>query len=185
MSPGLVIVDRDGVINHDSPDFIRSPDEWIPIPGSLEAIARLCAAGFSVAVASNQSGIGRKLIDPPALEAINNKMRKLVSEAGGDIVKIVYCPHHPDDACHCRKPMPGMLLEISRYLGVPLAGVPVVGDSARDLEAARAAGAWPVLVLTGNGERTAAALRKAGEQVDTYADLAAVADGLIATRRSA
>ena len=117
MSSRLVILDRDGVINEDSEDFIKSPDEWRPIDGSIEAIGRLSGAGYDVAVATNQSGIARKLIDKPALEAIHQKMRDLVRSAGGDIGKIVYCPHHPDDNCDCRKPLPGLLMQLSRMLG--------------------------------------------------------------------
>ena len=175
MSKRLVILDRDGVINHDSDEFIKSPAEWIPIDGSIEAIAMLSGAGFTVAVASNQSGIGRKLLDPPTLDAIHDKLRATVKEAGGDVGRIVVCPHHPDDGCDCRKPAPGLLLRLGRQYGVPLDGVPVVGDSLRDLDAASAVNARPVLVLTGNGARTAAALSEAGRVVETYPDLRAAA----------
>ena len=174
----LVILDRDGVINHDSDEFIRTPDEWRPIKGSLDGIAMLSAAGFEVAVATNQSGIGRKLIDEPTLAAIHEKMRKLVREAGGDIGKIVYCPHHPDDGCDCRKPLPGLFLRLSRQYGQSLDGVPMIGDSLRDIDAARAAGGRPVLVLTGNGQRTATEIAARGEEVETYADLFSAAAAL-------
>jgi D-glycero-D-manno-heptose 1,7-bisphosphate phosphatase len=184
VSRRLVILDRDGVINHDSDDFIKSPDEWRPIEGSLEAVAALSAAGFEVAVASNQSGIGRKLIDRPTLEAIHEKMRAAVRAAGGDIGRIVYCPHHPDDGCECRKPAPGLLRDLSRQYGVPLTNVPVIGDSTRDLEAAISVGARPILVLTGKGERSSAELTARGMEVETYPRLREAADALIAESRS-
>ena len=179
MSRRLVILDRDGVINHDSDEFIKSPDEWRPIDGSLDAIRRLSDAGFEVAVATNQSGIGRKLFDVPALEAIHNTMTAAVRDAGGDIGKIVYCPHHPDAGCDCRKPLPGLLLQLSRKYGVPLDNVPVVGDSLRDIEAALAVGAKPVLVRTGNGDKTASQLAERNLSVDTFADLGEVVDALV------
>lgn len=186
MAGGLVILDRDGVINHNSADFIRTPDEWLPIEGSIDAIADLCGAGFTVAVATNQSGIGRKLIDLPALEAMHEKMRRLVRGAGGDIARIVCCPHHPDEGCDCRKPAPGLYKKLARQFGVPLDGVPVIGDSVRDLEAATAVGARPMLVLTGNGQDAAATLREregaSGGPVETFADLAAAAAFLISER---
>lgn len=180
MTPRLVILDRDGVINHDSPEFVRTPGEWLPIDGSIEAIASLSGAGFTVAVASNQSGIGRKLIDRPAVEAMHDKLRSLVKLAGGDVERIVYCPHLPGDGCDCRKPAPGMYWQLSRHYGVPLDGVPVIGDSERDLRAARAVNGRPLLVLTGNGRETAAALKNRGEDIEIFADLAAAARQLIA-----
>ncbi len=176
MSRRLVILDRDGVINRDSDAFIKSPDEWEALPGSLEAIGMLSAAGFDVAVATNQSGIGRKLLDRPALEAIHDKMRREARTHGGDIGKIEYCPHHPDDQCDCRKPEPGLLLRLSRSYGVPLENVPIIGDSLRDIEAARAVGGRPILVLTGNGEKTAGELDE--REVEVYADLRAAVIGL-------
>lgn len=184
MSGRLVILDRDGVINYDSDEFIKSADEWRPIEGSIDAIARLSSAGFTVAVATNQSGIARKLIDLPTLESIHRKLRNMVREAGGDLGKIVYCPHHPDESCECRKPAPGMLLKLSRQYGVPLDRVPVVGDSLRDIEAARAAGARPILVLTGNGKDTAVSLAKSGDYVETYLDLAAAAATILADSKA-
>lgn len=183
MSPRLVILDRDGVINHDSDDFVKTPDEWLPIDGSIGAIAKLSSAGFTVAVATNQSGIGRKLLDKPALDAMHEKLRSLVKDAGGDVDRIVYCPHHPDDGCDCRKPAPGLYQRLSRHYGVPLDGVPVVGDSERDLVAARAMNARPILVLTGNGEKTNTDLQRRGEVVETFSDLDAVATALIAETR--
>lgn len=184
MSGGLVILDRDGVINRDSEAFVKTPDEWEPIAGSLQAIADLSSAGFEIAVASNQSGVGRKIIDRPALEAIHNKMRRLVREAGGDIGKIVYCPHHPEDGCDCRKPAAGLLRDLSRLYGVSLERVPVIGDSLRDIDAAVAAEARPILVLTGNGQKTETELNEQGRTVETFVDLAAAANALIAERRS-
>lgn len=180
MSVRLVILDRDGVINHDSDEFVKTPDEWLPIEGSIAAIARLSAAGFTVTIATNQSGIGRKLIEPSALDAMHEKLQTLVKDAGGSVDRIVYCPHLPDDGCECRKPAPGLLRELSREFSVPLDGVPVVGDAARDIEAARAVNARPMLVLTGYGEKTAATLRERGDEVETFADLGAAAERLIA-----
>lgn len=183
MSGRLVILDRDGVINHDSDEFVKSPSEWEPIDGSIEGIAELSNAGFTVAVATNQSGVGRKLIDLPALEAIHRKMRQAVTDAGGDLGRIVFCPHHPDDNCDCRKPNPGLLNKLARQYGVPINGVPMVGDSERDIAAAKAVSGRPILVLTGNGQHTAALLAEKGEEVETYPDLQAVAKQLIANSR--
>ncbi|HXH02705.1 MAG TPA: D-glycero-beta-D-manno-heptose 1,7-bisphosphate 7-phosphatase [Candidatus Competibacteraceae bacterium] len=174
----LIILDRDGVINEDSDDYIKSPEEWKPIPGSLEAIARLNHAGWRVVVASNQSGIARGLFDIETLNRIHDKMHRQVQEAGGSIEAVLFCADS-DDANPYRKPNPGMLLEIARRLRIDLKGVPVVGDSLRDLKAARAVGAWPCLVLTGKGRATQA--RGVGlEGVSVFADLAALADHLLA-----
>ena len=180
MARRLVILDRDGVINHDSEEFIKSADEWQPIDGSLEAIGRLSSAGFDVAVATNQSGIGRKLLDKPALESIHTKMRALAREHGGHIDEIVYCPHHPDDGCDCRKPGTGLLTRLSRQYGQSLDGVPMIGDSLRDIEAARAVGGRPILVLTGNGDSTSKALAEQGIETETYADLDEAVTALLA-----
>jgi D-glycero-D-manno-heptose 1,7-bisphosphate phosphatase len=150
----LIILDRDGVINYDSDEFIKSPDEWRPIPGSLEAIARLNHAGFRVVVATNQSGLGRGLFDMATLIAINDKMHKALAQVGGRIDAVFYCPHAADSACDCRKPKPGMFTEIGHRFGVELTGVPCVGDSVRDLQAAAAIEAQPILVLSGKGEKT-------------------------------
>lgn len=150
----LVILDRDGVINYDSAQFIKSPQEWKPLPGSLEAIARLTQWGFRVIVATNQSGVGRGLFDMSTLNAIHDRMIKEVSQAGGRIDAIFFCPHAADSPCACRKPKPGLLLEIAARYNADLRGVPVIGDSLRDLQAAAAAQAQPVLVLTGKGEKT-------------------------------
>jgi D-glycero-D-manno-heptose 1,7-bisphosphate phosphatase len=150
----LIVLDRDGVINHDSDQFIKSPEEWKPIPGSLEAIARLHHAGYRVVVATNQSGLGRGLFDMGILNAIHEKMHRAVALAGGRIDAVFYCPHSADSQCECRKPRPGMLLEIGRRFNVELAGIPAIGDSLRDLQAAAAVGAQPMLALTGKGEKT-------------------------------
>ena len=170
----LVILDRDGTINHDSDQYIKSPAEWKPIKGSLEAIARLTQAGWRVVVATNQSGIGRGLFDMATLNAIHDTMHRAVHEAGGRIDAIFFCPHARDSDCECRKPKPGMLHEIAKRLNLDLEGVPVVGDSLRDLQAAAAAGARPVLVLTGKGRKTRdAGGLPAGTVI--YPDLAAFA----------
>jgi len=150
----LVILDRDGVINYDSPAFVKSPDEWVALPGSLEAIARLSQAGWRVVLATNQSGLARGLFSIETLNAIHAKMRQELLPLGGHVDAIFLCPHGPDDGCDCRKPKPGMLHEIAYRFDVDLSQVPVVGDSLRDLEAAAAAGCQPWLVLTGNGQKT-------------------------------
>jgi D-glycero-D-manno-heptose 1,7-bisphosphate phosphatase len=150
----LIVLDRDGVVNYDSEHFIKTPDEWRPVPGSLEAIARLNHAGYRVVVATNQSGIGRGLFDMAMLNAIHEKMHKALTHAGARLDAIFFCPHTADARCECRKPKPGMLLEIGRRFNVELTGVPCIGDSLRDLQAADAVGAQPMLVLTGKGEKT-------------------------------
>lgn len=172
---GLLILDRDGVINQDSSEFVKSPAEWRPLPGSIEAIARLSRAGYTVAVASNQSGLARGLLDRAALQAMHRKLRKLVAAQGGKVARIVVCPHGPDDSCACRKPMPGLLIRLARHFGTPLDDVPVVGDSLRDLQAAARAGARPVLVRTGNGEKTLRELPEELQHVPVFDDLAAFA----------
>ena len=175
----LIILDRDGVINYDSDKFIKSPDEWRPIPGSLEAIARLNHAGFRVVVATNQSGLGRGLFDMATLIAINDKMHKALAQLGGRIDAVFYCSHTADSACECRKPKPGMFIEIGNRFGVDLTGVPCVGDSVRDLQAAAAVEAQPILVLSGKGEKT---LRDGVFPTNTiiFPDLAFVATALLA-----
>ncbi len=170
----LVVLDRDGTINHDSDQYIKSPAEWRPLKGSLEAIARLTQADWHVVVATNQSGIARGLFDFATLNAIHQTMHAAVLQAGGRINAIFFCPHAADSDCECRKPKPGMIREIARRMNVDLAAVPVVGDSLRDLQAAAAAGARPMLVLTGKGRKT----REAGglpKGTRVFADLAAVA----------
>lgn len=165
------------MINHDSDAYIKSLEEWVPIPGSIEAIAQLSKAGWTVAVATNQSGIARGYYSPETLEAMHARLRALVAEQGGEVGLIVHCPHGPDAGCDCRKPKPGMLLAIAEYYQVPLAGVWFVGDSKGDLEAALAVDAQPVLVKTGKGERT---LEKGVAQTTLiFDDLAAIARELI------
>lgn len=150
----LIILDRDGVINQDSDLYIKSPEEWIPLPGSLEAIGRLNQWGYRVVVATNQSGIGRGLFGMDTINAIHDKMIKAASLAGGRIDSIFFCPHAAESTCDCRKPRPGMLREVAMRYNTALMGVPAVGDSLRDLQAAAAVGAQPILVLTGKGART-------------------------------
>ena len=170
----LVILDRDGTINQDSDQYIKSPAEWKPIPGSLEAIARLTQGGWRCVVATNQSGIARGLFDMATLNAIHAEMHRRVAQVGGRIDAIFFCPHAADSNCECRKPKPGLLREIASRLDVELAGVPMIGDALRDVEAAAAVGAKPYLVLTGKGRKT----REAGglpPGTEVVADLAAIA----------
>ena len=153
----LVILDRDGVINFDSDHYIKSPSEWRPIPGSIEAIARLNQNGYRVTVATNQSGIGRGLFDMATLNAINDKMMEMVFRQGGRIDALFFCPHTAAEDCDCRKPRTGMYEEIAARFHTELKGVPAIGDSLKDLQAAEAVGAQPILVLTGKGKDTQAA----------------------------
>lgn len=176
----LVILDRDGVINEDSDEYIKSAAEWHPIPGSLEAIARLCQAGIRVFVASNQSGIGRGMFDYDALFAMNDRLQKLVGEVGGRIDGIEFAPDHPDGASDMRKPAPGMLKDLAKRLQINLETICYVGDSASDIDAARAAGARPVLVRTGKGLKTEKTANLEG--VAVYDNLAAFAVAAIAAR---
>jgi D-glycero-D-manno-heptose 1,7-bisphosphate phosphatase len=152
----LIILDRDGTINHDSDNYIRSVEEFRPIDGSLEAIARLTQADYRIAVATNQSGIARGFFDTRTLFAMHEALNRALAQLGGRIDAYFFCPHAADANCACRKPQPGMLLEIARRFNVPLDDVMMVGDARRDLEAAAAAGAKPVLVLTGKGAKTKA-----------------------------
>ncbi len=174
----LIILDRDGVINYDSDHFIKSPEEWKPIPGSLEAIARLCQAGYRVVVTTNQSGIGRGLFDMHTLNTIHDKMHKAVAHAGGRIDTIFFCPHAADSDCRCRKPKTGMLEEVAARYNIDLHGVSAVGDSLRDLTSAARMGAQPILVLTGKGAKT---LETGGlpEGTQIYPDLAAAVATLV------
>ncbi|MBI3547084.1 MAG: D-glycero-beta-D-manno-heptose 1,7-bisphosphate 7-phosphatase [Gammaproteobacteria bacterium] len=177
----LVILDRDGVINHDSDQYIKSPEEWTPIAGSLEAIARLHREGYKVIVASNQSGVARGLFDMDTLGRIHAKMLEAVRAKGGEIDAIFFCPHQPDDNCRCRKPLPGLFLEIIDRLKVNLSGVYAVGDTERDIMAARAVAARAVLVRTGKGKRT---LKKSKllADVPVFDDLAAFTEDLLTGR---
>jgi D-glycero-D-manno-heptose 1,7-bisphosphate phosphatase len=176
----LVVLDRDGVINRESEAFVKSADEWQALDGSIDAIAALSRGGFRVAVASNQSGLARGLFDYGALYAMHEKMRDLVAEAGGRIDHIVICPHGPDDDCECRKPRPGLLIQIGEHFGVSMRGVPFIGDSIRDLQAAQDAGARPVLVRTGNGRSAEARLPAPLSSVEVFDDLSAAAAALLA-----
>lgn len=175
----LLILDRDGVINRDSDAYIKSVDEWRPLPGSIGAIARLTQAGYRIVVATNQSGVARGLFDLPTLSAIHSRMTETVEQAGGSIDAVFFCPHGPDSDCACRKPRPGMILEILRRFRAQPREVQVVGDSLRDLQAGSAAGCRPVLLLTGHGTRT---MRAGGLPDETVirADLAALAAELAA-----
>jgi D-glycero-D-manno-heptose 1,7-bisphosphate phosphatase len=173
----LIILDRDGVINEDSQAYIKTPDEWVPIPGSLEAIARLSNAGLRVVVTTNQSGISRGLFDFHTLNRIHEKMHRLAHEAGGSIEAVFFCPD-ADDANPQRKPNPGMLEDVARRLHVNLTGIPAIGDSLKDIQAAQAVGARPILVRTGNGERTLAGIDSKA-QVEVFTDLAAAVDSLL------
>lgn len=178
----LIILDRDGVINADSDEFIKSPAEWVAIPGSLEAIARLCKAGYTVTIASNQSGVGRGYLTLETLGEIHKKMIDAIEAAGGHISALLFCPHLPDDHCECRKPKPGMLKEIAREFDADLTEALVVGDSLRDIQAGQKVGAKTALVLTGKGERTLLERSPDLEGVPVYKDLTAVVDDLLSTR---
>lgn len=180
----LVILDRDGVINFDSDAYIKTPEEWVPIPGSLEAMARLCREDYKIVVATNQSGVARGLFDMDLLNKIHMRMLEQVRQKGGDIDAIFFCPHGPDDKCRCRKPKPGMFLDMAERLKVNLTGVPAVGDSLRDVRAAKAVNALPVLVRTGKGDRTIAnasetELSEVLFEVPVFTDLAGFADALL------
>ena len=176
----LVILDRDGVINEDSKDYIRSANDIRPIPGSLEAIARLTQAGIYVSIATNQSGLARGLFDVDALNRMHSLLCSRAAALGGRIDLIAFCPHGPDAGCQCRKPEPGLLLSIARRFAVPLADTAFVGDSLRDLEAAERAGCQPILVATGNGVSAAGALPPSLAAVPMYSDLRAASDALLA-----
>ena len=176
----LIILDRDGVINQDSDDYIKSPDEWIPIAGSLDAIARLNHAGYSVAIASNQSGIARGYFSLETLAAMSVKMNDLLSPLGGRIDALFFCPHGPKDGCDCRKPRPGMLTDIGNRFQTSLGKVLFIGDNINDVHAAQAAGAKPVIVRTGKGEQTAATIAENNiNNIPVYDDLADVVNSIL------
>jgi len=176
----VIVLDRDGVINRDSSAFVKSADEWLPLEGSIEAIALLSEAGFRVAVASNQSGLARGIFDAAALTEMHDKLRALVTDAGGRIDHIAICSHGPDDGCDCRKPLPGLLLQIGERFKVSLADVPVIGDSLRDLQAALSVHARPILVRTGNGKKTEDNLPEDLSTIEVYDDLGAAVTALLA-----
>lgn len=176
-----VILDRDGVINEDSDAYIKSPEEWVPIEGSLEAIAQLHRAGFHIVVLTNQAGVGRGLFDLPTLERIHDKMHREVEAAGGKIDAVFFCPHGPEDGCACRKPKTGLYEQFGRQFAVDLTGIPAVGDSLRDLQAAQKVGAEPILVETGKGRTT---LRRNPKlDVQTFVNLHEAAQYILFTRR--
>lgn len=175
----LIILDRDGVINYDSDEYIKSVDEWEPIPGSLQAMGRLCQSGYTLAVLTNQSGIARGLFDLETLHAMHKKMDRLLEQYGGHVSALFFCPHGPGDDCNCRKPRAGMYQDLASRLQCDLTGVPSVGDSLRDVQAARSVAAKPILVRTGKGERTLASAAEELKQVPVYDDLAEVADVLL------
>lgn len=183
-APRLVIMDRDGTINEDRDDYVKSLDEWVPLPGALEAIARLNQAGWQVVVATNQSGLGRGLFDMAALNAMHARMHQLLTQLGGRIEAVFFCPHTPDDRCGCRKPQPGLFAAIADRFHVDLQGVPMVGDMPRDLLAGVAVGCRPHLVRTGQGARLTdddiAELHRQAPGLRVHADLGAFADALIA-----
>lgn len=176
----LAILDRDGVINAEADGFVGTPEQWLPIPGSLEAIARLCRAEYRVVIITNQSGVGRGVYTLDMMNKINMRMFELVRQKGGEIDALLFCPHAPEAGCQCRKPKPGMFLELARRLKVNLTGIPAVGDSVRDLQAAIAAGAQPVLVRTGHGTESLETIQQGDDdalkQVPVYDDLAAFVD---------
>jgi len=180
----LVILDRDGVINNDSANFIKKPSEWIPIAGSLEAIALLNQSGYRIAIATNQSGISRGLFDMTTLNNIHDKMHRELALLGGRIDAIFYCPHAADEHCHCRKPDTGMIEEIGNRFSMEMHGIPAVGDALRDLQAFANAGCQPILVRTGKGEATLAASKQNPDKAlpaNTWvcADLAEAAQRII------
>jgi len=179
----LVILDRDGVINFDSAQFIKNPAEWKPIPGSLEAIARLNQSGYKVVVATNQSGVGRGLFDMDTLNSIHEKMHKALFAVGGRIDAVFYCPHPADSDCDCRKPKPGMFKRISETLNTDLKGVPAIGDSLRDLQACATPGCQPMLVHTGKGAKTSSE-GNLPEGTLEFADLAAAVNFILAAKKS-
>lgn len=175
----LVILDRDGVINRDRRDYVKTPDEWIPLPGAVEAIVKLSLSGFTIAVATNQSGIGRGFYSLDTLSDMHDKMIQLVEQEGGAISDIRYCPHRPDEQCNCRKPLPAMLQQIMQHFEVEdPSQVWMVGDSLRDLQAGEAAGTKLALVLTGNGKSTQRQLEIPGapDGVEIFSSLKAFAD---------
>jgi D-glycero-D-manno-heptose 1,7-bisphosphate phosphatase len=179
----LIILDRDGTINEDRDDFIKSADEWVPLPGALEAIARLNHAGWHTVIASNQSGLGRGLFDVVALNAMHSKMHKLLAVQGGKMDAVFYCPHTPDEACQCRKPLPGLYEQIIERYGVDMdegsQAVHTVGDSLRDLQAGVATGCTPHLVLTGKGARYHAKPTELPPGTVVHTDLAAFAEHIL------
>ena len=185
----LVILDRDGTINEDRDDFVKSPDEWVPLPGALEAIARLNHSGWHTVIATNQSGLARGLFDISALNAIHARMNRELAEVGGRIDAVFFCPHVPDDDCACRKPLPGLFTMIGERYGVSLRETYAVGDSLRDLQAGAAAGCAPHLVRTGKGalldDAALRVIKKTVPHAVFHADLASFAHQLLQRERLA
>ena len=175
----LLIVDRDGVINEESPTFIKHPNEWIPLPGSLRALGQATQAGFDIFVASNQSGLARRLLELEDLNRIHTRLLHEAAQFGARIEAFFFCPHGPHEGCHCRKPQPGLMRSIGARSGLPLVNGVLIGDRATDIAAARAANMRPVLVLTGHGQATAKALRE-DARCPTFADLASAIQALCA-----
>jgi len=179
--PSAVLLDRDGVINFDSPDYILAPEQWLPVPGSLEAIARLSKAGIAVAIVSNQSALGRGMMDQNTFNAIHAKMMLAIEQAGGFITHVAYCPHAPDDNCNCRKPKPGMVVDSFTACGTTADKSIMIGDSVRDMQAAHAADVAGILVQSGYGDADAIvqATRPFMPEVQAFNDLAAAVDALL------
>jgi D-glycero-D-manno-heptose 1,7-bisphosphate phosphatase len=176
----VIVLDRDGVINHDSDAYIKSVDEWVPIEGSLEAISRLNHGGYTVVVASNQSGIARGYFDIETLSAMHRKMDNLLAKVGGRVDAVFYCPHGPDDGCSCRKPKPGMLLEIGQRFNVPLSKVVFIGDSIADIKAASSANAKSMLVRTGKGKKAEKILQaECKANIPVFDDLASAVNAIL------
>jgi D-glycero-D-manno-heptose 1,7-bisphosphate phosphatase len=179
----LIILDRDGTINEDRDDFVKSPEEWVPLPGALEAIARLNHAGWHTVLATNQSGLGRGLFDMAMLNAMHVRMNQMLAKHGGRIDAVFFCPHAPEDQCDCRKPLPGLMLQIGERYGVNLTEVPVVGDSLRDVQAGQAAGCPTHFVRTGKAgqlqDDELAVMLQPVPGTKVHADLGAFADAII------
>ena len=171
----IVVLDRDGVINVDSAQYIKSVDEWIPLPGSIEAIAALSQNGYRVYIATNQAGLARKLFTLEDLTQMHNKLRRLVEESGGEISGIMFCPHHPDELCRCRKPNIGLLEAIALEANEDLIGQAFVGDSLKDIQAAISMGCKPILVKTGNGRET---LKLVDSEIPVFDNLASYVSSL-------
>lgn len=186
----LLILDRDGTLNRSRDDYVASADEWEALPGALEAVARLNHGGWRVVIATNQSGLGRGLFDVASLNAIHAKMHRKLAAAGGRIEAVFFCPHAPEDACHCRKPEPGLFEQIGDRFGVPLDEVLVAGNALRHVQAGATAGCPPHLLLTGKSEYLRALADDDGvlsepvpglpEGTRLHEDLSAFADWLLA-----
>lgn len=175
----VIVLDRDGVINHDSDQFVKSAAEWTPIAGSIDAMVRLAQAGYRLAIATNQSGLGRGLLTLDDLNAMHQRLQERLAESGAYVDAIFFCPHRPEARCACRKPAPGLLLAAQDRFAVAPRDLLVIGDSLRDLEAARAVGAAAVLVLTGKGAGTLAEHRERLGETPVYRDLAEAADAIL------